>query len=43
MESTDGSLVAYYSRTGNTERIARDLAQRLGASLESIIDSEETG
>ena len=31
-------LVVYYSRTGNTERVARDLAARLDADLEKIND-----
>ena len=31
-------LVSYYSLTGNTARVARDLAARLGADLESIQD-----
>jgi len=31
-------LVAYYSLSGNTARVARDLAARLGADIESIQD-----
>jgi flavodoxin len=31
-------LVAYYSLTGNTARVARDLTARLGADIESIQD-----
>ena len=31
-------LVAYYSRSGNTERVARALAAELGADLERIVD-----
>lgn len=31
-------LVVYYSLTGNTARVARDLAARLGADIESIRD-----
>lgn len=31
-------LVAYYSRSGITERVARDLAGMLGAEVEEIID-----
>lgn len=33
-------LVAYYSLTGNTARVARDLAARLGADIESIEDTD---
>jgi menaquinone-dependent protoporphyrinogen IX oxidase len=35
---TERILVVYYSRTGNTERVARDVAARLGADLEKIVD-----
>jgi flavodoxin len=31
-------LVAYYSLTGNTARVARDIAARVGADIESIKD-----
>ena len=31
-------LVAYYSRSGNTEQVARALAAELGADLERIVD-----
>ena len=31
-------LIAYYSKTGNTERVANDIASRLGADVEKIID-----
>jgi flavodoxin len=34
-------LVVYYSRTGNTERVARDLASRLGADIEKITDKKK--
>jgi flavodoxin len=34
------TLVAYYSRTGNTEKVARELAQALGADTETIIDKK---
>lgn len=33
-----GTLIVYYSRTGNTERLARKLARRCGADLERIRD-----
>jgi flavodoxin len=33
-------LIAYYSKTGNTERVAKDLASQLGADLEKIIDKK---
>lgn len=37
---TDGKkiLVVYYSKTGNTERVGQDIASRLGADSEKIID-----
>lgn len=31
-------LIAYYSRTGNTRRVAEALAAQLGADLEPIVD-----
>ncbi len=34
-------LVAYYSKTGNTERVANDIAGRLGADTEKIIDKKK--
>jgi flavodoxin len=34
-------LVAYYSKTGNTERTAADIAAGLGADLEEIIDKRK--
>jgi flavodoxin len=43
MAGTDADrriLVAYYSLTGNTERVAKDLAARLGADLEKIVDTK---
>lgn len=35
------TLIAYYSRTGNTARVAKDLAKQLGADLEEIIDQKK--
>jgi hypothetical protein len=32
-------LVAYYSRTGTTRAVAQELASRLGADLEEIVDT----
>ncbi|MFZ2310682.1 MAG: flavodoxin [Patescibacteria group bacterium] len=34
------TLIAYYSRTGNTARVAKDLATQLGADSEEIIDQK---
>ena len=34
------ALVVYYSRTGNTEKVAAELAQALGADTEAIIDKK---
>ena len=33
-------LIVYYSRGGNTERVANDIAARLGADIEKIIDKK---
>lgn len=33
-------LIAYYSKTGHTERVAKDLAMVLNADLEKIIDQK---
>ncbi len=41
MPSRPKILVAYYSRTGNTERVARDIARLLGADIEKIIDKKK--
>lgn len=32
------TLVIYYSRTGNTEFVAREIAAELGADLEEVVD-----
>ncbi|MBN1274674.1 flavodoxin [Candidatus Woesearchaeota archaeon] len=32
------ALVAYYSRTGNTQKVGRAIAKRLGADADDIID-----
>ncbi len=32
------SLVVYYSRTGNTELVAKELAKELGSDIEEIVD-----
>ncbi len=41
MENQKKILVAYYSKTGNTERVAKDIASGLGADLEKIIDQKD--
>jgi len=33
-------LVAYYSLSGNTARVARDIAKQMGADVESIVDKQ---
>jgi flavodoxin len=38
MDTSKSVLIAYYSLTGNTARVATGLAARLGADLESIQD-----
>lgn len=35
------SLVVYYSRTGNTRKIAEELADALGCDVEEIIDTKK--
>ena len=34
------TLVAYYSKTGNTERAAKEIASKLGADIEKIADKK---
>jgi flavodoxin len=34
-------LIAYYSKTGNTQRVALDLSTKLGADIEKIIDKKK--
>lgn len=34
-------LIAYYSKTGNTKKVAADLAARLGADTEEILDKKK--
>lgn len=34
------TLVAYYSKTGNTERLAKEIASKLGADIEKIADKK---
>jgi flavodoxin len=34
-------LVAYYSKTGHTEKVARDIASAFGADFEKIIDKKK--
>jgi len=41
MDNPKKILIAYYSRTGNTERVAKDLAARLGADIEKIVDKKD--
>jgi flavodoxin len=42
-KSASRTLVAYYSRTGNTRRVARALAAATGAELEEIGDRTDRG
>ena len=34
-------LITYYSKTGNTKRVAQDVAQRLGADIEELVDKKK--
>jgi len=34
------TLIVYYSRTSRTKRVAEDLAKRLGADIEAIVDKQ---
>ena len=34
-------LIVYYSKTGNTEKVAQTLAREIGADLEKIIDQKK--
>jgi flavodoxin len=34
-------LIAYYSKTGNTKRVAHDIAQKLGADVEELVDKKK--
>lgn len=37
-DATMKTLVVYYSRSGHTEQVAREIARRCGADLEPIVD-----
>jgi flavodoxin len=34
-------LVVFYSRTGNTKKVAEDLARQLGADIEQLVDKKD--
>jgi len=36
----DKTLIVYYSKTGNTKKVAEELSQELGAEIEEIIDKK---
>jgi flavodoxin len=38
--ATTRILIVYYSRSGNTERVAKDIAVRLGADVEQVTDKK---
>ncbi len=35
------ALVTYYSRTGTTEKLAKDLASRIGCDIDPIVSTEK--
>jgi flavodoxin len=35
------TLIAYYSKTGTTAKVAKDLASRIGADIEEIVDRKK--
>jgi flavodoxin len=39
-EHAMSTLVVYYSRSGHTEQVAREIAERCGADLEAIVERE---
>jgi flavodoxin len=41
MGATKKILVVYYSKTGNTERVAKEVAAALNADLEKVIDRKD--
>lgn len=43
MDAQKKILVVYYSRTGNTKRVAEDIARVLNADLEGLIDKKDRG
>jgi flavodoxin len=40
MQADKKILVAYYSKTGTTERVAKDIAAKLNADVEKIVDKK---
>jgi len=36
-------LTVYYSRSGNTERLAQEIATRMGADIDRIVDRKDRG
>lgn len=41
VEKDSKILVVYYSRTGNTRKVAEKIAQKIGADLEELIDRKK--